>query len=224
MVSDKKVFPTKSNKWVSLAHKPMFPDNKQLEKVFKDRKEICLLNLPPAERKPSHKGKTGNAGKRLYFEYDQRCTNVTQVEVDNLTGAFKTDSAERQSQYGACLQREWPLFVPEDLRDPSVVKVCQDWASDREPEALSVHAGHGALHGALHPEVPLPPRRALRGLFRAGREQHQGENQASLLWKGQQFSSLKGCLRCFLESFWTINQARLCHRSPDLIMGVIRDL
>lgn len=190
MVSDKKVFPTKNNKWVSLAHKPMFPDNKELEKVFKHRKEICLLSLPSAEKKPSHKGKTGNVGRHrqkivliLYIDhtYNQICTNITQVEGDSLTGAFKIDSAERQSQCGACLQRERPLFVPEHLRNPSIVKVCQGWASDREPEAMSVHAGHGALPGALHPEVPLPPRRALRGLFRAGWEQHQGENQASLL-------------------------------------------
>lgn len=63
MVSDKKVFPTKDNKWVSLAHKPMIADMKELEKVFKHHKEICLLHLPPAERKPAHRNKTGNFGR-----------------------------------------------------------------------------------------------------------------------------------------------------------------
>lgn len=63
MVSDKKVFPTKDNKWVSLARKPMIPDRKELEKVFKHHKELCLLYLPPAERKSAHKFKTGKTGK-----------------------------------------------------------------------------------------------------------------------------------------------------------------
>lgn len=63
MVSDKKVFPTKDNKWVSLAPKPMIADRKELEKVFKHHKEICLLHLPPAERKPALKNKTGNFGR-----------------------------------------------------------------------------------------------------------------------------------------------------------------
>lgn len=65
MVSDKKVFPTKDNRWETLARKPMIPDNKELEKVFKDRKEICLLNLPPPEKKVIHSNKTGNYGMLL---------------------------------------------------------------------------------------------------------------------------------------------------------------
>lgn len=65
MVSDKKVFPTKDNTWVSLARKPIDPDNKELEKVFKNRKEICLLNLPPAERKSAHRSNNGNYGTVL---------------------------------------------------------------------------------------------------------------------------------------------------------------
>lgn len=72
-----KVFPTKDNSWVSLARKPMIPDNKEIEKVFKHRKEICLLNLPPAEKKFTHGSKTGNLGMlplhiinvRFVFDY-----------------------------------------------------------------------------------------------------------------------------------------------------------
>lgn len=51
MVSDKKVFPTKDNNWVTLARKPMISDSKELEKIFKPHKQLCLLNLPPPEKK-----------------------------------------------------------------------------------------------------------------------------------------------------------------------------
>lgn len=60
MVSDKKVFPTKDS-WVSLARKPIIPDNKELEKVFKHR-NLCLLNLPRAEKKVSQRSRSGNIG------------------------------------------------------------------------------------------------------------------------------------------------------------------
>lgn len=63
MVSDKRVFPTKENNWVSLARKPMIADDKELEKVFKPHKEVCLLNLPAAEKKTAHWNK--NLGKLL---------------------------------------------------------------------------------------------------------------------------------------------------------------
>ncbi|XP_035522155.1 protein NO VEIN isoform X1 [Morone saxatilis] len=68
MVSDKKVFPTKDNSWVSLARKPMIADNKELEKIFKDCKQICLLNLPPAEKKTAAWSKTGNSGRTVSGE------------------------------------------------------------------------------------------------------------------------------------------------------------
>ncbi|XP_034717175.1 protein NO VEIN isoform X2 [Etheostoma cragini] len=58
MVSNKRVFPTKDN-WVSLARKPMIADNKELEKIFKPHKQICLLNLPPAEKRIAPKSRTG---------------------------------------------------------------------------------------------------------------------------------------------------------------------
>lgn len=60
MVSDKRVFPTKDNTWVSLARKPMIADNRELEKVFKPHKQVCLLNLPPAEKKAPPRSRTGN--------------------------------------------------------------------------------------------------------------------------------------------------------------------
>ncbi|XP_031729731.1 protein NO VEIN isoform X1 [Anarrhichthys ocellatus] len=65
MVSDKRVFPTKDNSWVTLAHKPMIADNKEVEKIFKPHKQICLLNLPPAEKKTAPRSKTGNFGQTV---------------------------------------------------------------------------------------------------------------------------------------------------------------
>uniref|UniRef100_A0A3B3WWM6 HTH OST-type domain-containing protein n=1 Tax=Poecilia mexicana TaxID=48701 RepID=A0A3B3WWM6_9TELE len=54
MVSDKKVFPTKDS-WVSLSRQPMIGDDKELEKIFKPHKEVCLLHLPPPEKKFNEK-------------------------------------------------------------------------------------------------------------------------------------------------------------------------
>ncbi|KAK2885132.1 uncharacterized protein wu:fj29h11 isoform X1 [Channa argus] len=62
MVSDKRVFPTKDNSWVSLGSKPMIADNKELEKIFKHHKQVCLLNLPPAEKKAAPSSNTGSHG------------------------------------------------------------------------------------------------------------------------------------------------------------------
>lgn len=65
MVSDKRVFPTKENTWVSLARKPMIADSKELEKIFKPHKHICLLHLPPAEKKNTTRNKQGSGGMLL---------------------------------------------------------------------------------------------------------------------------------------------------------------
>ncbi|KAM4524399.1 uncharacterized protein PAE49_000724 isoform 2-T3 [Odontesthes bonariensis] len=61
MVSDKRVFPTKDNSWVSLARKPMIGDDKELEKIFKPHKQVCLLNLPPAEKRTAPRSKAGHS-------------------------------------------------------------------------------------------------------------------------------------------------------------------
>ncbi|XP_054457346.1 uncharacterized protein wu:fj29h11 [Anoplopoma fimbria] len=65
MVSDKRVFPTKDNSWVTLANKPMIADSKEVEKIFKPYKQICLLNLPPATKKTAPRRKTGNFGQTV---------------------------------------------------------------------------------------------------------------------------------------------------------------
>ena len=59
MLLDKRVFPTKDNSWVTLAHRPMIPDSKELEKIFKAHKQVCLLNLPLPEKRPAPRTKTG---------------------------------------------------------------------------------------------------------------------------------------------------------------------
>uniref|UniRef100_UPI0037E884B3 uncharacterized protein n=1 Tax=Semicossyphus pulcher TaxID=241346 RepID=UPI0037E884B3 len=61
MVSDRRVFPTKENTWVSLARRPMIADSRELEKVFKAHRQICLLNLPPAEKKSAPRSRTGTS-------------------------------------------------------------------------------------------------------------------------------------------------------------------
>ncbi|XP_047465584.1 protein NO VEIN isoform X3 [Mugil cephalus] len=78
MVSDKRVFPTKDNNWVSLASKPMIADSKELEKIFKPHKQVCLLNLPPAEKTTAPRGKTGNYG------HGEQATVFTFNEKDRL--------------------------------------------------------------------------------------------------------------------------------------------
>ncbi|KAM4623633.1 uncharacterized protein ACJ7VT_004679 [Polymixia lowei] len=59
MVLDKRVFPTKDNSWVTLARRPMIADSRELEKIFKTRSEVCLLNMPPADKKTATKVKAG---------------------------------------------------------------------------------------------------------------------------------------------------------------------
>uniref|UniRef100_A0A3Q2QWQ6 Wu:fj29h11 n=1 Tax=Fundulus heteroclitus TaxID=8078 RepID=A0A3Q2QWQ6_FUNHE len=68
MVSDKKVFPTKDG-WVSLTRKPMIGDDKELEKIFKPHKEVCLLYLPPPEKRAVSRTKT--ATRPAFIEKDR---------------------------------------------------------------------------------------------------------------------------------------------------------
>uniref|UniRef100_A0A3Q2QWH8 Wu:fj29h11 n=1 Tax=Fundulus heteroclitus TaxID=8078 RepID=A0A3Q2QWH8_FUNHE len=70
MVSDKKVFPTKDG-WVSLTRKPMIGDDKELEKIFKPHKEVCLLYLPPPEKRAVSRTKTGAPLSPAFIEKDR---------------------------------------------------------------------------------------------------------------------------------------------------------
>uniref|UniRef100_A0A3P9IA30 Wu:fj29h11 n=1 Tax=Oryzias latipes TaxID=8090 RepID=A0A3P9IA30_ORYLA len=51
MLSEKRVFLSKENNWVSLAREPLISDRKELEKIFRAEPSLCLLHLPPAEKK-----------------------------------------------------------------------------------------------------------------------------------------------------------------------------
>ncbi|XP_030630956.1 uncharacterized protein LOC115812613 [Chanos chanos] len=75
MVTDQRVFPTKNSGWVSLSRKPMIPDSTNLEKIFKSHRQVCLLNLPPAQKKTAKKtkqGKTLQNDERLTFSEEDR--------------------------------------------------------------------------------------------------------------------------------------------------------
>ncbi|XP_076154340.1 uncharacterized protein LOC143137890 isoform X4 [Alosa pseudoharengus] len=61
MLSGQRVFPSKRSSWVSLAQRPMIPDDKHLEKIFQSHPEVCLLNLPPAQKKAPTRPKPGTA-------------------------------------------------------------------------------------------------------------------------------------------------------------------
>lgn len=84
MISHKRVFPTKSNGWVTLAHKPMIADSPHLEKIFKSHHEICLLNLPSAMKKAANKLK--HQGNALIKKRKQKCLSY----CNKCSGLFKT--------------------------------------------------------------------------------------------------------------------------------------
>uniref|UniRef100_A0A3B3CPC6 Wu:fj29h11 n=1 Tax=Oryzias melastigma TaxID=30732 RepID=A0A3B3CPC6_ORYME len=71
MVSEKRLFPTKDNRWVSLVHKPMISDKKELEKIFKAEPSLCLLHLPPAEKKAVYKTAKDQAAEPAFSESDR---------------------------------------------------------------------------------------------------------------------------------------------------------
>ncbi|XP_038160259.1 protein NO VEIN isoform X3 [Cyprinodon tularosa] len=96
MVSDKRVFPTKDS-WVSLRHKPMINDDKELEKIFKHRNEVCLLHLPPPEKKSVQKSKTGQAGTgdratKPAFKEEDRLSFLEICGVRQLSDCVKSQS------------------------------------------------------------------------------------------------------------------------------------
>ncbi|KAI2658823.1 Protein NO VEIN [Labeo rohita] len=72
MVSRKKVFPTKTSGWVTLAHKPMISDSANLEKIFKSHSSVCLLNLPSAVKRAANKSRNeGKQEKEAFSERDR---------------------------------------------------------------------------------------------------------------------------------------------------------
>ncbi|XP_074518878.1 uncharacterized protein LOC141784855 isoform X2 [Halichoeres trimaculatus] len=93
MVYDKRVFPTKDNSWVSLSHRPMISDSKDLEKVFKAHRQVCLLNLPPAEKK-NHLWRTGaseRANSEAAFSEKDRSLFLEICGVRRLSDCVKSE-------------------------------------------------------------------------------------------------------------------------------------
>ncbi|XP_059180709.1 uncharacterized protein wu:fj29h11 [Centropristis striata] len=115
MVSDKRVFPTKDNTWVSLARRPMIADNKELEKVFKPHKQVCLLNLPPAE-KTTPKSKTGNFGQRantvLAFDEMDRFLFMEICGIRQLTQCVKTEPQTESLRPCPSMQKMVHFVIP----------------------------------------------------------------------------------------------------------------
>ncbi|KAM7382188.1 hypothetical protein PAMA_012854 [Pampus argenteus] len=115
MVSDKRVFPTKDT-WVSLARKPMIADNKELEKIFKPHKQVCLLDLPPAEKKTAHRSKTGNVGEQANtvpaFRERDRSSFMEICGIRQLSQCVKTESQTESTRPCPSMQAMVRLVVP----------------------------------------------------------------------------------------------------------------
>ncbi|XP_060717612.1 uncharacterized protein wu:fj29h11 [Tachysurus vachellii] len=96
MVSRMKVFPTKTQGWVTLARKPMIADNPNLEKIFKSHKEICLLNLPSAQKKAALRHKLNHKAKlheeKLAFNERDRELFLELCGVKKLSQCVTTES------------------------------------------------------------------------------------------------------------------------------------
>ncbi|XP_067286203.1 uncharacterized protein wu:fj29h11 isoform X3 [Pseudorasbora parva] len=72
MVSHRRVFPTKTSGWVTLARKPMIADSATLEKIFKSHSSVCLLNLPSAAKRTASRSKhEGKLEKEAFSESDR---------------------------------------------------------------------------------------------------------------------------------------------------------
>ncbi|XP_035467715.2 protein NO VEIN isoform X3 [Scophthalmus maximus] len=97
MVSDLRVFPTKDNSWVGLSRKPMIADNKELEKIFKLHKQICLLNLPPAEKKTGNHSHTV-PGQRICVSTFNACDRSLFMEICGIRPLSQYVKTEPQTE------------------------------------------------------------------------------------------------------------------------------
>lgn len=63
LISNQKIFPTKRNVWVSLSQHPMIPDDRQLELMFEENKDVHFLNLEEAVNTRDRRRFKGNNWK-----------------------------------------------------------------------------------------------------------------------------------------------------------------
>ncbi|XP_070575816.1 uncharacterized protein [Ptychodera flava] len=73
MIEKERVFPTKSNRWVSLNDGVFIPDDKHIEKLFQDKQQVNLLDLGESKVSVhvSHRNKQSRQ-KRETKKYDER--------------------------------------------------------------------------------------------------------------------------------------------------------
>ncbi|XP_062381766.1 uncharacterized protein wu:fj29h11 isoform X2 [Sardina pilchardus] len=96
MLSGQRVFPSKRSGWVSLGQRPMIPDDKHLEKIFQSHPEVCLLNLPPAQKKVLSRPKPGTATAKPQrseptFTEEQRSLFLDICGVPRLSDSVSTE-------------------------------------------------------------------------------------------------------------------------------------
>ncbi|KAK7918617.1 hypothetical protein WMY93_009901 [Mugilogobius chulae] len=95
MVSELRVFPAKDNSWVNLSRRPMISDSRELEKIFRTHKEVCLLNLPPAEKTAAKKTKssrTGPSGERPAFREEDRALFLDICGIKHLSQCVTSEA------------------------------------------------------------------------------------------------------------------------------------
>ncbi|XP_035259283.1 protein NO VEIN isoform X1 [Anguilla anguilla] len=117
MLTDKKVFPTMDNRWVTLSLRPLIPDDKNLENIFKPYREVCLLNLPKAAKGPLHKsnfnpGKRMMGEKQVAFNESDRDLFLKICEVKTLSQCVTTEALTENYRPCQPLQALFHKVVP----------------------------------------------------------------------------------------------------------------
>ncbi|XP_029102419.1 uncharacterized protein LOC108939853 isoform X1 [Scleropages formosus] len=143
MLADKKVFPTKRNGWVKLAQGPLIPDIKNLEKVFESHEQVCLLNLPAADKKPLSKTSASQVHHRpVKFSETDRALFLEICGVKKLSQCV---TAEAQTEnYRPCppMQAQVRRLIPYIQRflyyhEPSTYMELQDSSISQLVKGLS---------------------------------------------------------------------------------------
>ncbi|XP_048869160.1 uncharacterized protein wu:fj29h11 isoform X2 [Brienomyrus brachyistius] len=108
MLKEKKVFPAKSTSWVTIAHNPLIPDSKTLEKVFRSYSNVCLLNLPPSNK---HKARSGQE-KQVTFSDLDRDLFLDICKVKKLSECITTEPQTENYRPCPALQTQVRRLVP----------------------------------------------------------------------------------------------------------------
>ncbi|XP_046887908.1 protein NO VEIN [Hypomesus transpacificus] len=110
MLLDKRVFPTKDNTWVGLASRPMVADSRELEKIFKPYREVCLLSLPASDKKAP---RTGPLHVRsVVFSEENRALFLEACGVPRLSQQVSTEAQTENFRPCPALQALVASVVP----------------------------------------------------------------------------------------------------------------